>query len=80
MLWAFGIIVLLVAVLLIPNALYAFRRFLSNRNKVWFVTYMTFLILLAIILIHVATRTMTIVQNAKEVYLEPDPEVVRTQP
>ena len=73
MLWIFGIIVLLVAVLLIPNALYAFRQFLSNRNLVWLTTYMSFLILLAYLLVHVTTRTVDLVQKAKEVYEEPGP-------
>jgi hypothetical protein len=73
MLWTFGIIILLVALLLIPNALYAFRQFLSNRNIVWLMVYFGFLILLAYLLIHVTTRTMDLVQKAKEVYLEPGP-------
>lgn len=73
MLWIFGIIVLLVALLLIPNSLYAFRQFLSNRNRVWLTTYMSFLILLAYLLIHITTRTVDLVQRAKETYSEPGP-------
>ena len=80
MLWGFGLIIALVALLLIPNALYAFRRFMSGRDRVWFLTYMTFLIALGFLLVHIATRTIDIVQRAKEVYLEPDPEVVVRQP
>lgn len=73
MLWIFGIVVLLVALLLVPNALYAFRQFLSNRNAVWLTTYMGFLILLAYLLVHITTRTVDLVQKAKEVYDEPGP-------
>ncbi len=64
---------MLVALLLIPNALYAFRRFLADRNLVWLSVYMGFLIFLAYLLIHVTTRTVDLVQKAKEVYEEPDP-------
>jgi len=80
MIWAFGVIILLVGVLLIPNALYAVRRFMASKDRVWFVTYMTFLIALAYLLIHIAVRTVDVVQSAKEVYLDPDPEVVVRQP
>ena len=80
MLWAFGIIVLLTGVLLIPNALYAFKQFLANRNLVWMATYMGFLILLAYLLIHVTTRMADLVQSAKEAYMAPDPEVVSARP
>ena len=73
MLWIFGIIALLVAVLLVPNALYAFRRFLSNRNLVWFSVYMSFLILLGYLMIHITSRTADLVIKAKEVYDEPGP-------
>ena len=73
MLWAFGIIILLVGILLVPNALYAFRQFLSNRNLVWLIVYMGFLILLGYLLVHITTRTVDLVQRAKEVYEEPGP-------
>ena len=77
MIWGFGIIVILIGALLIPNALYAFRQFLANRNLLWLSVYAGFLGLLGFLLIHVTVRMTAIVQVAKEVYMEPDPEVAR---
>jgi hypothetical protein len=73
MLWVYGIIVILVAILLIPNALYAFRKFLQDRNMLLLIIYFVFLILLAYLLLHVTTRMTELVQTAKEVYEEPGP-------
>ncbi len=70
MLWIYGIIVLLVALLVIPNALYAFRKFLENRNLLLFLVYLGFLALLAYLLLHVSSRTAELVQTAKAVYTE----------
>ena len=72
MLWIFGIVVFLVALLLIPNALYAFRQFLANRNLLWLSVYLGFLLLLAYLLLHVTSRTVELVQTAKETVLAPD--------
>lgn len=71
MIIAFVVIVLLLALLLIPNALYAFRKFLEDRNLIVFCVYLGFLVMLAYLVIHVTMRLGDIVQNAKEVYTEP---------
>lgn len=71
MIWVFGIIVLLLAVLMIPNALYAFRKFLEDRNVLVFCVYLGFLVILAYLVLHVTTRLGELVQTAKEVYTEP---------
>ena len=73
MLWAYGIIVVLVAMLLIPNALYAFRKFLDDRNLLLLMTYFAFLLLLGYLLLHITKRTAELVQTAKDVYAEPGP-------
>jgi hypothetical protein len=73
MLWAYGIVFLLVIALVIPNGLYAFRQYLANRNLVLLTVYFGFLMLLAYLLLHVTTRTAELVQTAKEVYEEPGP-------
>ncbi len=73
MLWIFGIVVVLVALLVVPNALYAFRQFLANRDLLWVTVYFGFLLLLGYLLLHMTTRTVELVQTAKEVYLAPDP-------
>lgn len=78
MLWSIGpfvIIVLLTAALLVPNALYAFRRFLVEHNLLWLVTYFIFLIGFGHLVVHVTTRTMQIVQTAREIMDQPDIEV-----
>jgi uncharacterized membrane protein len=80
MIWGFVIIVLLTGLLLIPNALYAFRQFLTNRNLVWLSVYFFFLLALGYLVLHLATRTVQIVQTAKEVLAEPDIEAVRLGP
>ena len=77
MLWAFVIIVVLTASLLIPNALYAVREFVTNRNLFWLTAYFVMLISLGGLVIHVTTRTVQIIQTAHEVLMEPDIEVVR---
>ena len=80
MLWGFIAIVVLTAFLLIPNALYAFREFLTNRNLVWLAVYFFFLFALAYLVVHLTTRTVQIVQTANEFLNEPDVEVVRRGP
>ena len=72
MLWSFVIIVALTGLLLIPNALYAFRRFLVERNLVWLVVYLILLSSLGYLLLHVTRRTVEIVQAAKEELDRPD--------
>ena len=69
----FVIIVVLTALLLVPNGLYAFRRFLAERNLLWLVVYFIFLTALGFLLVHVTRRTVEIVQTAQEVLAEPDP-------
>jgi len=73
MLWVYGIVFILVLALVIPNGLYAFRQYLTNRNLMLLFTYFGFLVLLAFLLLHVTTRTAELVQTAKEVYEEPGP-------
>ncbi len=76
MIWIFGVIVLLLAVLMIPNALYAFRKFLEDRNLLVFCVYLGFLVMLAYLVIHATTRLGDLVQTAKEVYTEPADKVM----
>jgi hypothetical protein len=68
----FVIIVLLTAMLLVPNGLYAVRRFLQEHNLWWFACYLIFLLALALLLVHVTRRTVEIVMKAKEVLAQPD--------
>jgi hypothetical protein len=72
LLWSFVIIVVLTGLLLIPNALYAFRRFLVERNLVWLVVYLILLTSLGYLLLHVTRRTVELVQTAKEELNRPD--------
>jgi peptidoglycan/LPS O-acetylase OafA/YrhL len=72
-LWAFVVIAVLVAVLLVPNGVYAFRQFLAHRNLLWLTAYFFFLFLLGYLLLYVSRRTVELVQAAKEVYEEPGP-------
>ena len=81
MLWVYGIVFFLVVALVVPNGLYAFRQYLANRNILLFVLYLSFLALLAYLLLHITKRTAEIVQTAKEVYAEPgSPDVGRPGP
>ena len=73
MLWVYGIVVVLVAILLIPNALYAFRKFLEDRNILLLALYFVILLLLGFLLLHMTRRTAELVQTAKEVSAEPGP-------
>ena len=73
MLWVYGIVVVLVAILLIPNALYAFRKFLEYRNILLLALYFVILLLLGFLLLHMTRRTAELVQTAKEVSAEPGP-------
>jgi hypothetical protein len=72
MIWAFAVIVVLIGILLIPNALYAFRKFLEDRNLVWIVAYMFFLFLLGYFLYLLTTRTVNTVLKAKEFLAQGD--------
>ena len=80
MLWPFVIIVLLTAALLVPNGLYAFRRFLVEHNLLWLLTYFIFLAAFGYLVVHAATRTVQIVQAARETLDEADVEVPRARP
>jgi len=71
-LWPFVIIVVLTGLLLIPNGLYAFRRFLAERNLMWLAVYLIFLFALGFLLVHVTRRTVEIVQASKELLAQPD--------
>jgi hypothetical protein len=70
--WPFIVIVVLAAMVLIPNSLYGFRQYLANRNLIWLVTYFILLFAFAGLVIHVTSRTIEIVQAAKEIIDEPD--------
>jgi hypothetical protein len=65
------VIVLLAALILIPNSLYGFRQYLANRNLIYLVAYFSLLFVFAFLVIHVTKRTVEIVQSAKEVIAEP---------
>jgi len=79
-LWPFIVIVALTGLIMIPNALYAFRNYLANRNLIWLTVYFIFLLSFAGLVVHVTTRTIEIVQKAKEILNEPDIEVPRQGP
>lgn len=70
-LWPFVVIVLLAAMIMIPNSLYGFRQYLVNRNLIWLAAYFILLFSFAVLVVHVTTRTIEIVQKAKEVIEEP---------
>lgn len=75
MTWTVGlflVIVVLTGLLLIPNALYAFRRFMVERNVVWLTVYFMFLAILGFLLVHVSHRTVEIVLQAREFMAQPD--------
>ncbi len=73
MLWVYGIVVVLVALIVIPNALYAFRQFMADRNKLLLCMYFLFLAILTVLILHVTKRTTELVQDAKNVYLDIEP-------
>ncbi len=73
MLWIYGTVVLLVACLVIPNALYGFRKFLEDRNRLVFTVYFGLLVLLCSLVLHTTARTAEFVQAAKEIYTDPGP-------
>jgi hypothetical protein len=58
--------------IMVPNSLYGFRHYLANRNLIWLAAYFILLFSFAVLVIHVTTRTMDIVQKAKEIVDEPD--------
>ena len=66
MLWIFWIIVVLIALLLIPNALYAVRYSISTKKRAWFVLYAVFLAMLGFILSQLSVRAFQFIQTAKE--------------
>jgi hypothetical protein len=72
MIWVFPIIVVLLGMLLIPNALYAFRTFLADRNLVWLISYMVFLFLLGYFLYLLTTHTVDTILKAREIMAQPD--------
>ncbi len=72
MIWIYAAVFVLIALLVIPNALYAFRKFLENRNLLLFVVYLGFLALLTYLVLHVTNRTTELAERAQNVYLEID--------
>jgi hypothetical protein len=64
---SFWVIVVLVGVLWYRNTRYAIKQYLSNRNFVLFVLYMSLLIGLGFLLVHVTTRLLTIAQASQEI-------------
>ena len=70
--WVFAVLVVLLGMLLIPNALYAFRKFLEDRNLVWLVTYMVFLFLLGYFLYLLTTHTLETIFKAREILAQRD--------
>jgi hypothetical protein len=73
MIWVYVAVVFLVGLIVIPNALYAFRKFLENRNFLLLCVYFGFLILLVVLILHVTKRTTELVQDAKNVYMDVEP-------
>jgi NhaP-type Na+/H+ or K+/H+ antiporter len=71
------VIVVLAGAVMVPNALYGFRYYLANRNVIWLVAYFVLLLSFAGLVVHVTTRTVEIVQKAREVLDQPDVEVPR---
>lgn len=62
----FWVVTALVAVLLSRNARYAVREYLAKRNRVIFSVYVTFLLILGYLLIHVTSRILDITEQIHE--------------
>ena len=73
-------IVVLAGAVMVPNALYGFRHYLANRNLLWLIVYFVLLLSFAGLVVHVTTRTLEIVQKAREILDQPDIEVPRQGP
>lgn len=71
MLKLFWIVVLLVALLLIPNARYAVRQYMADRNKLIFTVYMVLLITLGYMVVSLTTHLLEFVQTSQEVIETP---------
>jgi uncharacterized membrane protein len=71
-LWPFLIIVALTGLVMVPNALYGFRQYLSNRNLIWLAAYFILLFSFAFLVVHVTKHTLEIVEQAKELLAQPD--------
>ncbi len=65
-LWIFWIVVGLLAVLVISNAIYAFRNFMTKRDKLWLITYIALLGLLVFFIFKLTVSAMGFVESAKE--------------
>ena len=76
----FVIVVVLAGLVIIPNALYGFRHYLADRNLIWLVAYFILLFSFASLVVHATTRTVQIVQTARELLDQPDVEVPRAAP
>jgi len=71
MLKLFWVIVVLVAFLLIPNARYAVRQYMADRNKLIFTVYMVLLIFLGYMVVSLTTHFMEFAQISQEVIEAP---------
>ena len=66
MLILFWVIVALVGILLIKNARYAFRQYLTDRNRLILSLYFLFLFILGYMVIRITFRVISLVQVATE--------------
>lgn len=73
MFWAFGIVVVLVAIILIPNVIEALRRYSRDRNPLLLSLSLMFLAVLSFQFLHLTKRTAEVVQSAKDVYADVEP-------
>ena len=71
MLITFWVVVVMVALLWIPNTRYAVRQYLANRNKLLFTVYMVLLIGLGFMLISITTHVLTLAQASQEILNAP---------
>ena len=71
MLKTFWIIVAMVALLWIPNARYAVRQYLADRNKLIFTVYMLLLLILGYMVVTLTTHILAFAQASQEVLNAP---------
>ncbi len=65
-LWIFWVIVGLLAIVVVSNAVYAYRHFMTKRDKVWLFTYISLLGLLVFFIFKLTVSAMGFVETAKE--------------